>query len=65
MKLNIYRCSCERKKVYVIFKTPKNAIYYYKNNKAVAHLCKSCMEDSFQSIHDECGNFFFLEGVRK
>ena len=64
MKLYIYRCSCERKKMYVIFKTPKNAIHYYKNNKMVAHLCKSCMQDSFEITHAEYGNYFYLEGFK-
>ena len=62
MKLDIYRCSCERKKIYVIFKTPKNAIHYYKNNKTVAHLCKKCMKESFELMHAENGNYFYLEG---
>ena len=63
MKLDIYSCSCEREKIYAIFKTPKNAIHYYKNNKMVAHLCKECVQESFEIIHAEHGNYFCLEGV--
>ena len=63
MKLDIYRCSCEREKIYAIFKTPKNAIHYYENNKMVAHLCKECVQESFEITHAEYGNYFCLEGV--
>ena len=63
MKLDIYRCSCEREKIYAIFKTPKNFIHYYKKNKMVALLGVDGVQEAFEITRAEYGNYFCLEGV--